>query len=109
MDAPCTYWLAGKRVNASSMPPICRSWIDCSEYADVSPTESEAVVISVASMRPKRISTVCARRGGMLRSAMCKRTRLTAANASSTTSTAPTAPAIQVASVRGGMPKKEVT
>jgi hypothetical protein len=29
--APWTDWRAGSFVNASSMPPICRIWIACSE------------------------------------------------------------------------------
>jgi hypothetical protein len=44
------------RVKASSMPASCRSSMAWREYADVSPIASDDVMISVASINPKRMS-----------------------------------------------------
>src|SRR5215470_11587485 len=65
-------------------------------------------MIKVASIRPNRISTDCARRRGMLRSAMRRRMRLMAAKPRRPRRMKPTAPAIHSATVSGGTPKKLV-
>src|SRR5919109_1484930 len=69
---------------------------------------SDDVMMRVASITPNTMSTDCARRRGMLRSAMRRRMRLTPAKRRRPSRMRPTAPAIQPAMVMGGTPKKLV-